>query len=285
MRSSALSRECSIASRDRAVAPPKFLVLLGDPVAHSLSPSFQNAALRAAGIDIQYEALRVDALSLSSTATRLEQSGAGGNVTVPHKAAFLSLCAELTPIAKRVGAVNTFCTFEGKLAGDNTDVGGFDAAARALLGTIPQNLEVAVIGAGGAAAAALGAIESWPGARARIFARRRERASRLGARFGDFVRVESSVASALRDARLIVNATPIGMGGDAMPFDLAEVRSDATILDLVYRRGGTALCRAASAAGFRAADGTTMLIEQGALSFERWFGFPPDKTVMRSALE
>jgi shikimate dehydrogenase len=264
---------------------PTRLVLLGDPVSHSLSPKFQNAALRAAGIDIEYAATRVSAKQLSRVALDLAASGAAGNVTVPHKVSFLSLCSELSPIASRVGAVNTFWSSNGKLIGDNTDVGGFDAAARALLGAAPGNIDVAIVGAGGAAAAVLGAIERWPSARVRVYSRRIEQAQALASKFGDFARAETSAVSALAGAKLIVNATTIGMERDDLPFELAALDSRAAIIDLVYRPGGTTLVRAASAAGLRASDGTTMLIEQGALSFERWFGFAPDKEVMRAALK
>jgi shikimate dehydrogenase len=263
---------------------PSRLVLLGDPVSHSLSPVFQNAALFAAGITVRYEAVRVGAAELPAMAAKLAADGAAGNVTVPHKVEFLPLCDDVTPVASRVGAVNTFWSVGGKLTGDNTDVGGFDAAARELLGEIPADLTVAVIGAGGAAAAILGAVESWPRATVRLYARNAIRASALAKRFGDFARAESSVRSALAGAKLIVNATPIGMSDDSLPFSFADIPKGATILDLVYKRGGTPLVRSAQAAGFRAADGTTMLIEQGALSFERWFGFVPDKEVMRAAM-
>ena len=252
---------------------PSRLVILGDPVSQSLSPKLQNAALRAAGIDVTYEALQVRASDLAHTATELAAEGAGGNVTVPHKKTFLSLCADLSPIASRVGAVNTFWTSKGKLSGDNTDVGGFDAAARELLGEIPRNITVAVVGAGGAAAAVLGAIEGWGSAKVRLYSRRADPALQLAARFSDFVRVESSASDAIREANLVVNATPVGMTGDAIPFGLDDISQGAALFDLVYRVGGTPLVKAASASGFSAIDGTEMLIEQGALAFERWFGF------------
>src|SRR5207253_9258346 len=114
--------------------------------------------------------------------------------------------------------------------GDNTDVGGFDAAARELLGEISAHLTVAVIGAGGAAAAILGAVESWPHATVRLYARNAIRASALAKRFGDFVRAESSARSALAGAKLIVNATPIGMSDDSLPFSVAGISKGAAIL-------------------------------------------------------
>jgi len=259
-------------------------VLIGDPVAYSSSPLFQNAALRAAGIDAIYEARRVAGADLPQVTRELAREGAAGNVTAPHKKRFLELCGEVSAIASRVGAVNTFWSQGGSLVGDNTDVGGFDSLARKVLGGIPAGLETAVVGAGGAAAGVLGAIEGWPGSRVRLFSRRREQAAELAGRFSDFVRVETSSSSALRGAMLVVNATPVGMTDDSMPFDLGELSEGATVMDLVYRPGGTALTRAAAAAGLPAADGTGMLVEQGALSFERWFGFPPDRNVMYAAL-
>lgn len=284
MRFNARSRGCSIASRVDPGVNPTRLVLLGDPVARSLSPVFQNAALRAAGIDIRYEALRVSDEDLPQVAGELAHAGAAGNVTIPHKRAFLELCADVTPIASRVGAVNTFWTSAGRLAGDNTDVAGFDAAARKAVGDVRPDLRIALFGAGGAAAAVLGAVERWPGARVRIYGRRPGQAAELAARFHDFAREESTPSSALRGANIVVNATPVGMSDDAMPFEPGNVPPGATIIDLVYRRGGTSLTRSAAAAGYRAVDGSEMLVEQGALSFERWFGFPPDRQAMRDAL-
>lgn len=264
---------------------PKRLVIIGDPVSHSLSPRFQSAALAAAGLDVRYEALRVRAPDLARVAGELAVEGAAGNVTVPHKTEFIHLCDEISPLAAHIGAVNTFWADDGKLVGDNTDVGGFDAAARDLLGSLSPGLTVALIGAGGSAAAILGAIERWSSATVRIYGRTMSRTTALAARFGDFVSVESDAAAALAGAKLVVNATPVGMTDETLPIDLDDLLPGASLLDIVYRRGGTPLVRAARAAGFNAADGTEMLIEQGALSFERWFGFTPDRGVMRAALE
>lgn len=266
-----------------ARSQPKRLVLLGDPVAHSLSPQLQNAALRAAGIQLEYQSLRVPALELGDAAARLSGEEAAGNVTVPHKRQFLKLCSRVSRVAERVGAVNTFWTEAGELVGDNTDVDGFDRAVRKLLGRL-DGVTVGIIGSGGSAAAVLGAVESWPNARAQIFARRPAQAEQLAARFGAFARAETTMQKALRGANLVVNATPVGMTDDLVPFATAELEPGTVLADLVYRKGGTALVRAARAAGFACQDGIEMLLEQGSLSFERWFGFAPDREVMRSAL-
>lgn len=240
--------------------------------------------MAAAGLDVNYEPLRVPAAELANVALQLRDEGAGGNVTVPHKLAFRSLCSEVAPTAARTGAVNTFWTRDGALVGDNTDVAGFSIAARNLLGGMTGNITVAVIGAGGSAAAVLAAIETWPGTKAKLFSRNRNRAQALAGRFGDFTRVALTMPEALRKSTFVVNSTPIGMTDDSLPFPVGDLEPSAIVMDLVYKTAGTGLTRAAASAGHVAADGTAMLIEQAALAFERWFGFAPDKDVMRAAL-
>ena len=263
---------------------PGRLVLLGHPVSHSLSPRLQNAALDAADLPLRYEAIDIDPADLHSTLAELRAARAAGNVTIPHKQRVAAACDEVTPLARRVGAVNTFWVDTGKLHGDNTDVGGFTAAASALLGKIPSNVAVGVLGAGGAAAAVLAAIESWRnGSRALIYNRTLSRAQSLCARFRSVAEPIDDVR-VLRGVQLVVNATSVGLHDDALPLDLDLLPRDAALLDLVYRRGETAWIRAARDAGHRAADGLTMLVEQAALAFERWFGRPPDRGVMWRAV-
>jgi len=263
---------------------PGRLVLLGHPVAHSLSPTFQNAALHAAGIPLSYEAIDVAPRDLRVLLRQLKSVAAAGNVTIPHKIAVHNSCDALTDIAARVGAVNTFWFNSGQLHGDNTDVAGFDAAARALLGGDQQNARIVMFGSGGAAAAVLATVEQWPNARVAIIARHPERAAKLARRFRDVARVEKSLGDALSDANFVVNATPVGQKDDTMPLDVGMISKSAAVMDLVYRRGGTPWVKAARAQGNRAADGLPMLIEQGALSFQRWFGFEPDREAMRKSL-
>jgi shikimate dehydrogenase len=263
---------------------PGRLVLLGKPVSHSLSPTFQNAALRAAKIPLVYEALEVGARDLRPLLGDLKKVSAVGNVTVPHKIAVHDCCDELSDLATRVGAVNTFWFKSGRLHGDNTDVGGFDAAARALLGGDFPQARVVLLGSGGAAAAVLAAIEGWTGATVSIVARNVTRADALAKRFRDVARVETSAKRALSDATLVVNATPVGQEADVHPVEMSMVSGSTAVMDLVYRKGGTPWVKAARARGNRAADGLTMLLEQGALSFQRWFGVEPDREAMRQSL-
>ena len=263
---------------------PGRLVLLGHPVSHSLSPVFQNAALQAAKIPLVYEALDVTGRELRRVIRGLRDSNAAGNVTIPHKIAVHDLCDELTDLAAKVGAVNTFWMESGKLHGDNTDVGGFEAAARALLGGETDRARIVVLGAGGAAAAVLAAAEEWSDARVMVVARDKGRAVALALRFPDVARAEKSVERAVRGATLIVNATPVGQQDENLPIDVTLIPKAAAVLDLVYRRGGTPWVRAARERGIRAADGLPMLLEQGALAFQRWFGSEPDREAMRLAL-
>ena len=266
---------------------PGRLVLLGHPVAHSLSPHFQNAALRAAGIPLVYEAIDVAPSELTRTLEALRRIGGAGNVTIPHKETAAAHCDELTDVARRAGAVNTFWLEDTRLVGDNTDVAGFDAAVAELVGQSRPTTrlrQVALLGAGGAAAAALAAIEQWPTARVRVWSRTPERARSLCARFGELTEPISSILDAVHGAELVVNATPIGLADREMPIDPQLLERETAVLDLVYHPGGTPWTRAATAAGLRASDGTTMLIEQGARAFERWFHIVPDRAAMREAL-
>jgi shikimate dehydrogenase len=264
------------------MARPTRLVLLGHPVSHSLSPRIQNAALRSAGIPLEYAALDVPPTEFDATLSALIAEGAAGNATIPHKEA-LAARASLTPLARRAGAANTFWVDGPTLHADNTDVAGFDAAVRALLGGPPSGA-VVVVGAGGAAAAVLAAIEQWNGATALIHGRNAERVARLCTRFPGIAREAPSLAEALAHARMVVNTTPVGMSDETHPVDLALVPRRASVVDLVYRPGGTAWSRAAAARGHASCDGLPMLVEQGAAAFERWFGVRADRGAMWRSL-
>jgi shikimate dehydrogenase len=266
------------------VTIPGRLVLLGHPVRHSLSPRFQNAALRAAGIPLTYEALDVPPHALGDVLAQLRAGRGAGNVTVPHKAAVAAACDQHTGTATRTGAVNTFWCEGSRLVGDNTDVAGFRALVVSVLGEEPRDVVVGLLGAGGGASAVCTVVERWPGARLRLHARTAGRAAALVHRFPALVEQADSIGDAIRDATIVVNATPVGLSGDEMPVPVSELPRDAAVMDLAYRAGLTPWIVAAREAGHRAADGLEMLIAQGAEAFERWFGQAPDRDVMRAAL-
>ena len=262
---------------------PTRLVLLGHPVSHSLSPVFQGAALRASGIPLAYEALDVAPEGLGAVLTTAAAQGWAGNVTIPHKRAVFLTCQRHTDVASQAGAVNTFWVQDGEFWGDNTDVAGFDAAARAL-GARLVDSRVTLLGAGGAAAAVCVATGRWPGATVQLIARRPDEARRLASAFAHVTHVPD-LSTALHGCTLLVNATPIGLQDDVTPCEVADLAADTAVMDLVYRRGETALVRNARTRGLLACDGSEMLLRQGALAFERWFGLVPSLDIMRAALQ
>jgi shikimate dehydrogenase len=264
---------------------PRRLVLLGHPVAHSLSPVLQNAALRRVGIPLTYQAWDVMPDDLVPTLDELVREAGAGNVTLPYKEVVARRCDRLTPWARCVGAANTFWVDpDGALVGDNTDVGGF---RRLLADTLPRGRagpqRLALLGAGGAAAAVLAAVERLA-VPVTLHNRTVVRAEGLRGRFPGVVRVSVSAEEAVQAADVVVNATSVGLHDDGCPVAVSALADCAVVLDLVYRRGDTAWVRAARAAGHVAADGLGMLLEQGALAFERWFGIPAPRAVMAGAI-
>jgi shikimate dehydrogenase len=181
--------------------------------------------------------------------------------------------------------VNAFWVEDGRLIGDNTDVGGFDAAIRREFGRAKDGIKVAVLGAGGGAAGVLAAVERWPGATAVIASRSTDRAVTLAERFARIASVADSYERAVSGADLVVNATPIGLSGDAVPVEPSLLSRNAMVFDLAYRRGLTPWVLRARARGLEAADGLSMLVEQGALAFSRWFGTEPSREVMYEAVQ
>jgi shikimate dehydrogenase len=263
---------------------PERLVLLGHPVSHSLSPRMQGAALKSANIPLAYEALDVEPSAFDALLDHLREQNAAGNVTVPHKERMRLACDELTPLAERVGAVNMFWFDDSqRLIGHNTDVGGFDATVRELLGKMPSELTVGVLGAGGAAAAVLAAVESWDRCIAHVYNRTPERARILCERFGSVANPVDDIG-AVAGAQLVVNATSVGLREDAFPIDPSLIAPGAAVLDLVYRPGETTWIKATRARGHKSRDGIAMLVEQGALAFERWFGVTADRGAMWGAV-
>ena len=273
----------------RAAQRPSRLVIVGHPVAHSLSPLFQSAALRAAGIPVPYDREDVAPDRLSVALARLAADGAGGNITIPHKETAAELLSRCTPVAARVGAVNTFWTEHGALVGHNTDVDGAVATIRALLPGDrgePRDVPVVVLGAGGSAAAVLVALHDLGLHRITVVARTPLRAQALSERLSIPVRIVTNDAAddAARSASLVINATPVGMRDDAFPMAVESLPAHCAVFDLVYRAGLTPWIAACREAGLRAEDGLRMLVEQGAAAFETWFDMPAPREAMWRAL-
>jgi shikimate dehydrogenase len=253
------------------------LGVVGWPVAHSRSPAMQNAALGALGLHgWRYQRLPVPPELFAETMRALAAAGFHGvNVTVPHKHAALEIADAATEAARAIGAANTLTFATGAIHADNTDAPG-------LIASLPSPVAGAtalVLGAGGSARAVAWALRHAGAARVAVFNRTTERARTLAEDLG----VE--VAAEIEPADVLVNCTTIGLHDhDAAPLDLAAaVRDYGTIVDLVYREGGTALTRAAMAAGIPSVDGLEILVAQGALSLARWTGREAPRDVMRAA--
>jgi shikimate dehydrogenase len=267
------------------------LLLIGDPVGHSLSPAMHSAALAAAGlVGWTYTAETVHAGDLARVVASLRQrEWAGANVTVPHKRAVMPLLDGITPVAAAIGAVNTVVKeADGRLIGHNTDAAGFLADLYALEAQFGKG-PVLIIGAGGSARAVAAACAG-VSARIRVIARRREQAEALQtiAPLEVFDWDPVGWLQASDDCTLIVNTTPLGMTPkpDFSPWlDGTPFPPMAFVYDLVYNPPETLLVQQAKAAGLRAATGLGMLVEQGALAFEKWTGHRAARTAMRRAAE
>ncbi len=265
-------------------ANTRLLAVIGDPVAHSLSPAMFSAACRALGIDAAYVALRVPAAALSTVLQACAATGGGGNVTVPHKEAVERSVARKTDVCARAGACNTFWTEDGALVGDNTDVAAVRAALVAL-GAAGKTGRWLVLGTGGSArAAAVAAADA--GAALWVRSRHPDRARAFAAwAAGIGARTEVAHGPARVDA--VINATPLGLGErDPLPIDPKDLPGVRVALDLVYARGETRWVRALRARGVAARDGRDVLVRQGAAAFARFFpGVAAPIEVMRAAVE
>ena len=270
-------------------ATTRLLALLGDPVAHSLSPAFQNAALRHAGLDAVYLALRCTPDAFPGLLRGIVAAGGGGNITIPHKAAGAALLDDPTPAVRRTGACNTFWGEDGRILGDNTDVEGFAAACRSLIGS-PAGSRVLVLGAGGAARAGVVALLDARADAVHVLNRDPDRAREMAAALDPGARRLSVLPTPDHARRegydLVVNATPLGLDdGDPLPLDLEMPVRLGAVLDLVVRPGGSRWTKAAVRMGIPAGDGGEMLLRQGAAAFQRWTGLPAPLEVMERALE
>ena len=242
--------------------------VLGWPVGHSRSP----AMMQAAGLE-RYQRLPVAPEVFADTVRALGPAGfRGANVTIPHKEAALALATSASDAARDIGAANTL-TFgdDGAIHAENTDAPGLLAA----LGRTPAS--ACVLGAGGSARAVVWALLR-AGADVSIWNRTPERAAALGARI-----VEHAVP-----AEILVQCTSVGLDHSSNPFKELPLKADAlgeyaTVVDLVYRAGGTALIREAAQRGIETVDGLEILVRQGALSFSLWTGLAAPLDTMRSA--
>lgn len=282
------ARVTAARSTTRITGNTRVAAVIGSPVRHSLSPVIHNAAFAAAGLDWVFLAFEVVPGAASAALAGMRALGiAGLAVTMPHKDDVAAAVDVLDPAAAALRTANTVVLLpDGRLAGHSTDGAGFVASLRDA-GVDPVGLDVAVLGAGGAARSVIDALARCGVRQIAVVNRSADRAEVAAALAGDRGRVGTSADLAAAD--LIVNATSIGMGsnggsGDA-PCDLRLLQPRHIVADLVYHPLETPLLAAARAVGARAIDGLGMLVHQAALQQELWTGVRPDPLAMRAAAE
>lgn len=272
----------------------KILGVIGAPIAHSLSPIIQNAALHEAGLDYVYTAFPVHREALASAVCGLRDAGvAGFNVTIPFKTEIMPLLDALSEDAQPIRAVNTVViSADGKMTGHNTDVTGF-LAGFAAHGVALAGKRAVLIGAGGAARAALWGLLRSGVSSVCIGVRNLTKGEALCTDFAAdgtlaaYCFDDSRFRNELCAADIVVQTTPIGMSPqtDAMPpVDPAAIRPSAVAYDLIYTPAETAFLRAAAAHGCTTINGETMLVMQGAEAFYLWTGVRPNTDLMQRTL-
>lgn len=283
--------------------PPIRLSVFGNPVAHSRSPGMHNAALQASGIAAQYARILVEPAEANAAFKALPKAGfIGTNVTIPFKAEALAACDRVDEAAKLMGSVNTVVVEDDQLVGFNTDGPGLVRAIREEFYTDLRDLRVLLLGAGGAGRgiAVQCAIEGCE--RLVLVNRTVEKAQELKQLLtpyftndrlvGPVERLqvipweERALREQLANTDIIINATSLGMKRSDPPL-LAQslLTPNLLVYDTVYATGKSRLVEDAEAVGARAANGLSMLLHQGALSFEIWFNRKAPLEIMRAALK
>jgi len=270
----------------------KRVVLIGHPVAHSLSGAMHQAAFDSLGIDAAYEFWDRPPMELAEAVGGLRGDDfLGANVTIPHKERVVPLMDRMTEEAHATGAVNTI-TREGKrLVGHNTDVPGFKIALDKLVGKQKMPRYAVVLGAGGGARAVVHGLITLGFQRIIVFNRHLHRAEGLVKHFGRSAAHmelrampwhESIIEAELAKTKVLINATSIGLTSDQSPIPAEILQPNLLVLDLIYAQ--TRLLRDAKSAGATVADGEVMLLNQGAAAFTLWTGQPAPLEVMQTAL-
>jgi shikimate dehydrogenase len=275
--------------RPRLSAASTVVGVIGDPVAHSLSPLLHNTAFAELGLDWVSLGFPVPAGAVADALRGAAALGIRGlSVTMPHKEAVAALVDRATPLAARLGAVNCVTFEPAATIGDNTDGPGLVAALGRGTGFEPPGRRCMVVGAGGAARAAIVALVEAGAAEVVVVNRTPERAAAAAALAGAAGRV--GVATEAGECDLVVDATPIGMTGRAdslegWPVDPSFLRSGQVVVDLVYDPPETPWLAAARERGATVANGLGMLVHQAALQLASWTGEEPPVEAMWTAVE
>lgn len=274
----------------------KRVVLIGHPVAHSLSGPMLQAAFDERGIDARHELLDVTVPQLAGVIEEIRGPDfLGAQVTIPHKERVVPLMDRLTDEAHATGAVNTITKEGRRLVGHNTDVTGFRVALDRLVGRQKMPKQAVVLGAGGGGRAVAYGLITAGFQRVVVFNRHLHRAEALVKHFTrSAAHMElrampwhvSIIESELARTRVLINATSIGLHGDVSPIPAEIVPPGLLVMDLIYNPPQTRFLREAAAAGAEAtANGVVMLLHQGTAQFELWTGQPAPLDLMRERLD
>ncbi len=280
---------------NRITAKTQVLGLFGYPVKHSASPAMHNAAFEACGLDYVYVAFEVKPESLADAIRGLPALGIRGvNLTIPHKETAVKFMNELSEETKAVGAMNTILIKENHMKGYNTDISGFLRSLEEEAGFIPEGQKAVMVGAGGAArAVSFGLAQSRLSGLVVVnkpFKMAEDLVSELSQKFPKMKLKalpfdSSSVTEEISSSSLLINATPLGMKGEIPITKTDCLHDNLVVYDLVYIPLRTPLQEEAKKRGAKAMGGITMLVYQGAASFELWTGVKPPIDVMKQAAE
>ncbi len=253
----------------------KVFAVIGDPIAHSLSPVLLNAAFLALKLDAVYVALSVQREQLHGAVRGIRSLGvAGVSVTMPHKESIMVELDKLTDRARKLNSVNCVYWEDGELVGDSTDGPAFVASLEEEIGAPIRGKSVMVCGTGGAARAIVVALSEAGAGAIVVVGRRAEAVERLVGLGGLMTR--AGTADEARDCEILVNATNVGMSGTEgegkSPIPAAFIQSGHFVYDIVYHPLATPLLRDALTAGAEAANGLGMLVHQAARAFWIWTG-------------
>lgn len=274
----------------------QLLGVIGDPVAHSLSPLMHNAAIATLGVDYVYVPFAIKPENLESAIAGFEAIGVRGfSITIPHKQAIIPYLSEITDKAKLVGAVNTVWRTPSGWSGTNTDVEGFVAPLRAL--TRPwSTITPVILGHGGAARAVIVGLLELGCPEVKIVGRNLDKLDHFqqsweNTSLADKINVYSwdNLAQLLPQAELLVNTTPVGMAPhrDRSPVDASlwgSLAQNAIVYDLIYTPNPTLFLKQAQEQGAVIIDGLEMLVQQGAAALQIWLDRPVPVEVMRQRL-
>lgn len=248
--------------------------IIGQPIAHSLSPLLHSYWLQKAGIKGRYDAIEIEKSEVKLFLEHLAERGYQGcNVTIPHKLAAYELCDDLSPAAHKIQAVNTIIVqSNGRLLGDNSDWSGFSNNLNSYseFQTLPKHTAI-LLGAGGAARAIIYGLQKLGFKKIVVISRDPRKLYNWQEEFPIIVGDWSELDWYFSHANLLVNSTALGLNGEQLPIDFDQLPNDILLHDIVYRPLWTPFLLEGKKRGFKTIDGLGMLMHQAVLGFMAWF--------------